>query len=315
MRLTINKTHRAQRRLLSAALLGLGLLILAPAVATAQVVVMVNGQPVTELDIKQRSKLIQLSTQKTPPRQEVLNDLIDDHLKVFEAKRFKFEVDRAQVDRTFSGMAGRMRMSAAQFAEFLDRAGVGAGTLKARIKADLTWQQLVRGRYQESLQIGEKDILAAIPAAGDAATVGYDYTLRPILFVVPNGSASQVYDAKRREAEALRARFLNCKDGLAFARALREVAIRDEVVKNSSELPSAVRKTLAETAIGRLTPPEVTKNGIEVFAVCEKKQTTAITPQKQQAREKVFMKRFEEKSAAYLKDIRRRAMIEYRQGK
>jgi len=96
---------------------------------------------------------------------------------------------------------------------------------------------------------------------------------------------------------------------------LREVAIRDEVIKNSAELPGPVRKTLAETEVGRLTPPEVTKNGIEVFAVCEKKQTTALTPQKQQAREKVFMKRFEEKSAAYLKDVRRRAMIEYRQGK
>jgi peptidyl-prolyl cis-trans isomerase SurA len=302
-------------RLLAAAILVLGGLVLAPPVAVAQVVVMVNGQPITELDIKQRARLMQLSTQKNPPRQEVLNELINEQLKIIEAKRFKFEIDRAQVDRAFSGMASRMRMNADQFSAFLDRSGVGASTLKTRIKADLTWQQLVRGRFQESLQVGEKDILANLATSASEAAIGYDYTLRPILFVVPAGATGPQYDAKRREAEALRARFLNCKDGIGFARALREVAIRDEVVRNSAELPGPVRKTLAETEVGRLTPPEITKNGVEVFAVCAKKQTTAITPQKQQAREKVFAKRFEEKSESYLKDIRQRAMIEYRQGK
>ncbi len=296
-------------------MLVLGVLVLAPPIAFAQVVVMVNGQPITELDIKQRARLMQLSTQKNPPRQEVLNELINDQLKIIEAKRFKFVIDRAQVDRAFSGMATRMRMNADQFAAFLDRSGVGAGTLKNRIKADLTWQQLVRGQFQESLQVGEKDILANLATSASEAAIGYDYTLRPILFVVPSGASGPQYDAKRREAEALRARFLNCKDGIGFARALREVAIRDEVVRNSAELPGPVRKTLAETEVGRLTPPEITKNGVEVFAVCGKKQTTAITPQKQQARAKVFAKRFEEKSESYLKDIRQRAMIEYRQGK
>ena len=50
--------------------------------AQAQVVAIVNGEPITALDIRQRTRLIQLSTQKTPSRQEVLDELIDDKLKV-----------------------------------------------------------------------------------------------------------------------------------------------------------------------------------------------------------------------------------------
>ena len=55
---------------------------LRPVPRSAQIVALVNGEPITALDIAQRTKLIQLSTQKTPSRQEVLDELIDDKLKV-----------------------------------------------------------------------------------------------------------------------------------------------------------------------------------------------------------------------------------------
>ena len=43
---------------------------------------------ITATDIAQRSKLIQISSQKVPPRQEVLDELIEDHLKVQLSKRY-----------------------------------------------------------------------------------------------------------------------------------------------------------------------------------------------------------------------------------
>ena len=58
----------------------------APAQRKAQVVALVNGEPITALDIAQRTRLIQLSTQKIPSRQEVLDELIDDKLKVHLAQ-------------------------------------------------------------------------------------------------------------------------------------------------------------------------------------------------------------------------------------
>ena len=52
-----------------------------------------------------------------------------------------------------------MRTTADQLTQMLAKSGVNASTLKSRIRADIAWQQLVRGRYQASLQIGEKDLL------------------------------------------------------------------------------------------------------------------------------------------------------------
>jgi len=41
----------------------------------AQAIVLVNGDPVTQFDIEQRAKLIQLSSRRTPTRNEVVEEL------------------------------------------------------------------------------------------------------------------------------------------------------------------------------------------------------------------------------------------------
>jgi peptidyl-prolyl cis-trans isomerase SurA len=286
-----------------------------PARAQVVVVVVVNGEPITALDIEQRSKLTQLSTHKTPSRQEVIDELITEKLKVREAKKFGLEVTNAEVDQAYGQMAGRMRLSADQLTQQLGRSGVNPGTLKHRIRADMAWPQLVRGRYQSSLQIGEKDILQKMESKSDD-TLGYDYTLRPILFLVPAGSSEAFVDGRKREAESLRGRFQGCDEGLPFARALKDVAVRDQVIRSSADIPAEQRKVLDGIEVGRLTAPEVTKLGVEMFAICAKKESAAEnTPGKRQARESIAAERYEQKSKQYLQEIRRSAMIEYKDNK
>jgi len=68
---------RTWRRLLVSATFVLLAALAWPTIASAQqVVVIVNGEPITALDIEQRSKLTQLSTHKAPSRQEIIDELI-----------------------------------------------------------------------------------------------------------------------------------------------------------------------------------------------------------------------------------------------
>ena len=300
------------RRPLAATLLALGVAVAASGACAQQVVVMVNGEPITALDIEQRSKLMQLSTHKAPARQEVIDDLINEKLKVREAKRWSLEASNSEVDSAYASMAGRMRFTADQLTQSLAKGGVNVATLKARIKADLVWPQLVRGRYQNSLQVGEKDLLTAMENKSDEGA-GYDYTLRPILFLVPSGSPETFIEGRKREAESLRSRFQGCDDGLNFARALRDVAVREQVVRSSADLPAELRKLLEGVEVGRLTPPEVTKYGVEMYAICSRKESSSDnTPGKRQARESIMAQRYEQKSKQYLQELRRSAMIEYK---
>jgi peptidyl-prolyl cis-trans isomerase SurA len=287
-------------------------LMAATAARAQQIVVIVNGEPITALDVDQRSKLTQLSTHKVPPRQEVIDELINEKLKLREAKKFGLEITASEVDTAYASMAGRMRFTADQLTQQLARSGVNVSTLKARIKADIAWAQIVRGRYQASLQIGEKDILSAMDTKSDD-TVGYDYTMRPILFLVPTGSPEAFIDGRKREAEALRGRFQGCEEGIAFARALKDVAVREQVVRSSADIPAELRKVLEGIEVGRLTPPEITKFGVEMFAICAKKESSADnSPGKRQAKENLMAKRYEQRSKQYLQEIRRGAMLEYK---
>ena len=212
-------------------------------------------------------------------------------------------------------MASRMRYTPEQLTQSLASNGVNVATLKARIKADLAWPQMVRGRYQSSLQIGEKDLLTAMETKSDD-TVGYDYTLRPILFSCRPDRRKRFIEGRKREAEALRGRFQNCEDGLNFARALKDVAVREQVVRSSADIPAELRKVLDGIEVGRLTPPEVTKFGIEMFAICAKKESSADnTPGKRKARESVMAQRYEQRSKQYLQELRRGAMLEYKDNK
>jgi peptidyl-prolyl cis-trans isomerase SurA len=293
----------------------IGLLVLGlffSATSEAQhVVVLVNGEPITALDIEQRAKLNQLSTHKVPARQDVIEELIVEKLKIREGKKWGLEVSDSEVDTAFSTMAARMRMNAEQLTKELGKSGVNAATLKHRIRADIVWPQLVRGRYQASLQIGEKDLVASTESKAD--DVGYDYFLRPILFLIPAGSPEGFIEARRREAESLRARFQGCDEGLALVRALKDVAVREQVIRSSADIPPELRKILEGIEVGKLTPPELTKFGIEMHAICAKKESSVDNmPGKRKARESVMSERYEQRSKQYLNEIRRGAMLEYK---
>lgn len=306
----------ACRRTAVAAVLAVAASCAVPAVGTAQqVVTIVNGDPITAYDIEQRIKLTQMTSHKSQSRQEALQELIDEKLKLQLLKRYNIEGVDNDVDNAFNGMARRGRMTPKQLTEQIGRNGVSAASLKSRIKAELIWSQIIRGKYQSSLQISEKDITSQLATAGaDAkADAGFDYSLRPILFIVDRRSPEGARETRRREAEALRARFDNCTSGIAFARNLRDIAIRTPITKSSADLTPSLREILEKTEVGKLTPPETTEEGIQVYALCSKRPSTADnSPVRKAAREKLFQEKFEKQAKQYLQELRSQAMIENR---
>jgi peptidyl-prolyl cis-trans isomerase SurA len=311
---TSTKRRKCRRWLIGAIVV---FALAAPVTARAQVVVVANGSPITEYDIQQRTKLLFSSTHKQPTRQEVINDLIDDRLKISRAKVYGLEVTDADVNSAFESMATRQHITPEQFGQVLERAGISPNTVKSRIRAELTWQQLIRGKYSSTLQVGESDVANALKGRNDAdaAAVGYTYTLYPVMIVVARGSNEALLATKRSEAENLRGRFLNCNEGLAMARGLRDVAVRDPVTRNSSDLSPQLRDMLGSIELGHLTAPEVTAQGLQMFAVCGKKESTTESPLKRETREQIFTKRFESESKKFLDEIRKQAMIEYKNTK
>src|ERR1700704_1729906 len=115
--------------------------------------VLVNGEPITNYDIEQRSKLNFLRTNKPADRQQVINELIDEKVKIKEAKKFGVDPSSSDIDQSYAAMSSRMRITPEQLTKSLESQGIRPDTLKSRMKAEMVWTSLVRGRYKESLQV------------------------------------------------------------------------------------------------------------------------------------------------------------------
>jgi peptidyl-prolyl cis-trans isomerase SurA len=310
IRLATDNIIRSAARTLVAGAILLATALGAPA---SQIVAFVNGQPITSYDIEQRGRLNQLGSRKAQTKQEVLDDLIDDKLKLSVAKLYNVVPTPAEIDGAFANVARNVGTTPENFAKSLQAAGVNPSALKARLGADMVWAQIVRGKFSQALQVGEKDVLAAMEGRGkDTPAVAFEYQLRPILFVVARGAGDAVVEARKRDAEALRARFQDCEQGIALARGLRDVVVKDVIRRTSAELSEQLRNVLDKVELGRLTTPEVTGGGVEVFALCGKKESQADSPMKKAVRDELFSAKFSAQAQRYLKELRAGAMIEYK---
>jgi peptidyl-prolyl cis-trans isomerase SurA len=303
---------RLARAALSTALLVVAV-IATPAIAQAQVVALVNGAPITDLDIAQRTRLDQVTTGKSLGRKQVLEELIEDHLKIFIAKRYGLDISDSDVDQALNSMAERSHITRQQLEQSLTGRGVSPSALRFKIQAEIGWGQLVRGRYSASLQINDADIRNAMkagdnPGKDPEANIGYTYTMYPIVLIAPRGEAG----SRMREAENLRSRFDSCAQGVKMVRVMRGAVVREPIVKDSADLAPALRDMLDKMEIGKLTTPEVTAQGIQMFALCDRRKNTTDTPAKRAIREQLYAKRYEAESRKFMNEVRRQAMIVYK---
>lgn len=306
--------HHRLWSLIAGCAIALGVLTSGASPLQAQTVaVMVNGEPITNYDIEQRTKLNFLTSHQQMPRQDVINELINEKVKIKEAKKFGVDPSSSDIDEAFAGMGSRMRITTEQLTKTLEAQGVRPETLKARLKAEMVWTSLVRGRYKESLQVGEKDVAAVAQESGEPTQAeAFEYKMQPIVLIVPRGSAATAIELRKKEAESLRERVQTCEQANAYFKSMQNAAIRDSVTKTSADLPVPLRELLDKTPIGHLTPPEVTKQGVEMVALCDRKPTKIDSPKKREIRDKMYQQKYEKKSKDYLDEVRKAAMIEYR---
>ena len=245
----------------------------------------------------------------------MIEELIDEKLKIQLLKRFIIEASTrtsTTPSPTWRGACGST--PAAVHRVDLDKQGVKPETLKSRIKADYRLAQIVRGRFQSSFQFSDKDVEVKMQAKNldDGTRSATTTRFGPILFVVPRGSPPAAFEARTKEAEALRARFQSCEEGIALARALRDVAVREHDQASPPTCRWRCARCWTKDRVGRLTAPEITQQGVEVYAVCGKKQSRRTIAGQEKVRDEMFNETFQALSKKFLKELRSQAMIEYR---
>jgi peptidyl-prolyl cis-trans isomerase SurA len=293
----------------SLAVLAIAGLALMPRAAEAQVAAIVNGEPVTAHDIAERTKLHRNSGKPNIARREVLEELIEYKLKLQIAQRASIDPTAAEVNRAFAGMAQRSGRSPEQFEQALRQGGIDPARLKARVKADLAWQQYLQANANNVI-VRDADLVAVMTARGQNMNLkSVQYTMQQVIFVTRRGAPDNVRQMRLKEAEGLRARVVSCDQIETLARQHNEVVIKPRVSRFASDLSPNLQKLLQSLPDGRMTPPEVTANGIEVVAICDRKEVPADISSNRELRNELLGQRLQNYEKRILEKMRQTSII------
>jgi len=212
--------HRMTIKLLRCGAIGLCLLamiaparIAAPAHAqdSLRIAAVVNEDIISELDVYMRLRMALLSaklddSEETRKRlvPQVLRNLIDDHLKLQEAKRVGIKVNPADVEKRIDRLADRNNMTRPELEQFLKGNGVLIDAVADQLTAELSWARLVQRTLRPRIVITDQEI--DDEAARIKATQGeIEYKIYQIFLAVDApDQESEVRDSAERLLEQLR---------------------------------------------------------------------------------------------------------------
>jgi peptidyl-prolyl cis-trans isomerase SurA len=246
-------------------------------------------------------------------RKEAQEELIEERLKLQEAKRQGVEISDEEVKRVIKDLAERNKMTVDQFVQNIKGSGVDVATLRERFRAQYAWREVVRKRGQMLISINQRDIEQMITAsARDAGEDTVELQVQKITLPAPAKDQSAM--ARRyAEAEALRTRHSGgCATLPALAKEAGDARHEDLKYVKPSSLPEPTRSLLLSAKDGDMLPPATAAQGIEVYAVCARRPIKADEKEREKAEGELAQKEFEIVGKRYLRDLRQDAHIEYR---
>lgn len=244
-------------------------------------------------------------------RKKATDELIEERLKLQEAKRLSAVASNEDVDRVISGMAERNKMTPKEFAEHVAKMGANIAAMRERIKASLSWSDVVRRRFGHQIaSIGGRDIdrLAAELTGEDEVELHIHRILLPL---AAKSDQSQMVQ-RLSDAERLRNQFGDCQQTRRLASAVAGARFDDLGERKPGTIPEPTRSLLMNASDNQMIPATVGDGGVELWAVCGRKTIKAEEQKRKTAESDLRQKEFEILSQKHLKDLRQDAHIEYR---
>jgi len=283
--------------------------------ARAAIKVIVNDTPITDYDITQRARLITLTQRKSASiaKRQAEQELVDDQVKLAEAARVGVEVSQSEVDNAYKNIARNVKMSPAQLSKALAQGGVKPETLKARLKAQLAWNQILSRKFSGNIDVDESDIIAELKKTDEEdRQKSIEYDLKRVIVVVPKNSSGGFKSKRRNESNQIRSAFKDCDSAGDILGKYSEVVVQPIGRRLETELPEDLRKEIGGMEPGHLTKPSTTPVGYEMIAVCGKREIASDIAVRTELENELRAKEGESQSRRYLMEIRRRATIIYR---
>ncbi len=240
-----------------------------------------------------------------------LDELIDERLKLQEAKRLNVIASDDEVGKIVRNLAEKNKMNEAQFGEHLKGMGTDLDGMRARFRAMLSWNDVIRRRYGSQIAITERDVDRVV-SQGPAAQDQVELQVQRITLTIAEKINQKQIAGRMAEAEAIRAKFDGCRSLSTMVAAVPSAKLDDLGQRKPASLSEPTRSLLLAAKDGEMVPPTVGPGGIELYAVCGRAVVKADDQKRAAAQDELRQKEFELLAKRHLQNLRQDALIEYR---
>lgn len=254
-------------------------------------------------------------------RTEVLKELIDERIQLQQAAKLGVALSDEELDDQLQTIAERNKdpetgkaLSRDQFGKTLEKMGIPLSEFRNRMKAKGSWVRVVRRKFQYQVNIGDQDVDRLIAAEDDKSVkLQTVYTVERVNLPVDISASESRKAQVFARAEALRQSVSDCGKLKEAVEKMDGATIKSLGAKSESTFPHTIRAYLSQMSDGQITPPTLTSSGVELYAVCDRKQKrVADLSKRDEVKEKLRAQEFEILARRYLQDLRQEASIEYR---
>ena len=282
--------------------------MMTPPAFASQIKYVVNNVPITTVDIQHRAAFLRLQRRKG----DAANEMIEQTLRLAEAKRLGIRISDAQVDAAYQRFATTNKMQLKQLDGVMAQSGVGKRHFKEFIRTQMAWNQALSARHRSESGGGmsEQDAVRRMLDKGGAKPTAMEYMLQQVIFVVPANERSATLAKRKREADAMRARFNGCSTTHEFAKGLIDVTVRDLPRVLAPQLPPEWADQIKATKVGGATATRETDRGVEFIGICSSREVSD-----DKVAQMVFQsegstnKDADELSKKYVEELRKKARI------
>lgn len=248
----------------------------APALGES-VAAVVNDDIISTYDLVQRMRLLAVTAgiqpdENTIPQlqREAMRSLIEERLQIQELRKVEKEhkadiiASDAEVDAELAEVAKGNNMTPEQMLGQLRASGIGPETLREQIRAEVSWQGYIRGRYGSRLRIGQ-DQIKAMQDQLSASASKPQYQVSEVLIdpVRVGGVDNAVQGATQLISQI--------QQGAPFPAVARQFSSAATAANggdagwvSTGEMPPEVEQALDQLRPGQLSRPIVTQDGVYI---------------------------------------------------
>ncbi len=234
--------------------------------------VYVNDAIITEFEIEQRQRFLNLLNAPGGGRNAVLEELINERLRDQAVAAAGLSLSEEALENGKTEFAGRVNLSAEEFVTVLEENGVAAETFDAFVRSGVGWREFISAAFGRRLEISEAEIDRALGSTVGVSTIRV--LVSEIIIPAPPERAQEV-----EEIAALIATSQTEAEFSDYARRYSATATRDEGGRlpwqSLTDLPPVLRPLLLALAPGEVTEPFAIPDAVALFQLRDIQETGA----------------------------------------